>query len=200
MTFAVARRHHRPWRSSANRAETWLRFWTGGGSISPRRWRVFGRRATARRRVRSVAGRRAGRRAGEICTRTWGGVSPPPWGGVSGTHLPFFAGVVRVFGPRPDRHETRQRGGTVRERPPLFDRWRGQSRGGVYQARCQAPGQYHPPPPSGGSLPSVFIPAGRLPRPACGRDDAERRARPTDEQTSSGCRPVLSEIVRNFRP
>ena len=33
-----------------------------------------------------------------------------------------------------------------------------------------------------------------------GRDDDERRARPTDEQTSSGCRPVLSEIVRNFRP
>ena len=50
------------------------------------------------------------------------------------------------------------------------------------------------------TAPVRIYPYGKAPTTACGRDDAERRARPTDEQTSSGCRPVLSEIVRNFRP
>ena len=46
----------------------------------------------------------------------------------------------------------------------------------------------------------LIYPCGKAPTTACGRDDDERRARPTDEQISFGCRPVLSEIVRNFRP
>ena len=39
--FASVCRRNRPWRSSREQAETWLRFWTGGGSISPRRCGCF---------------------------------------------------------------------------------------------------------------------------------------------------------------
>ena len=45
-----------------------------------------------------------------------------------------------------------------------------------------------------------MYPCGKAPPTACGRDDDERRARQTDVHNSSGCRPVLSGIVKNFRP
>ena len=162
MTFAVARRRHRPWRSSANRAETWLRFWTGAGSINPRR-EGFRCRESGRR-PGPFRGRAQGRAQGRRnLTRTWGGVSGKQWGGVSGPTLPFFAGFVRAFGAKPDSPSRASGEGLDGSDPPFLTAG-AVSRGGGCQARCQAPCQT-PTPSLWGSLPSVFIPAGRLPRP-----------------------------------
>ena len=95
-----------------------------------------------------------------------GRVSGKQWWGCQATPLPF---PLSLFGfsswtgrPEPRPAERERTGAT-----PLFDRWRGSAREGC-QPRCQAPCQT-PPPPSGGSLPSSCILAGRLPGPHAGR-------------------------------
>ena len=88
-------------------------------------------------------------------------------GGVWHTTRPFFAVLVRVFRPRPD-DQSRASGEGLDGSDPHFltagavSRW-----GGV--APGVAPGVAHPPPSQWGSLPSVCIPAGRLPGPHAGR-------------------------------
>ena len=94
--------------------------------------------------------------------------------GVSGSPLPFFAVVVRVFRPGPDDPNRASGEGKDGSDPPFFTAGAVRRAGGC-QPRCQAPCQT-PPPPSGGSLPSSCIHAGRLPRPRRGPDDEQRRA------------------------
>ena len=121
-----------------------------------------------------------------------GGVSTAP-------PLPFFAGFVRSFGAKPDSPRRASGEGLYGSDPPFLTAGAVSRGGGCLGTRCLGTRVRQSPPSPWGSLPSVFIPAGRLPGPLAGRDDDERRARPTDEQTSSGYRPLLSEIVRNFR-
>ena len=111
----------------------------------------------------------------ENLTRTLGGVSGKQWGGVSGPPLPFSAGFVRVFRSRPDDPSRASGEGEDGSDPPFLtagavSRWVG------CQARCQAPCQTPHPPPVG-SLPSVCIPAGRLPGPRAGRTISPTEAR-----------------------
>ena len=197
MTFAVARRRHRPLRSSANGAETWLRFWTGAGSINPRRggFSLQGERPSSGAVCR--AGRRAGRRAG-FCRRGRGGGVYKLRGRVSTDTAPLPAGFARAFGARPDGPSRASGEGLYGSDPPFLTAG-AVSRGGGCLHRCLHQCLQSPPPLRGGRSRRIY-PCGKAPTTACGRDGDERRARPTDEQTSSGCRPVLSEIVRNFRP
>ena len=111
---------------------------------------------------------------------------------------PLSAGFARAFGAGPDCQSRASGEGLDGSDPPYLTAG-AVSRGGGCQHRCQHRCQ-QPPPFSVGVAPVRIYPCGKAPTTACGRDDAERRARPTAEQTSSGCRPVLSEIVRNFRP
>ena len=97
-------------------------------------------------------GRAQGRRN---ATRTQGGV----WH----TTRPFFAVPVRVFRPRPD--DTRRASGECLDgSDPPFLTAGAVSRWGGCGIWCGTP-----TPPPGGSLPSVCIPAGRLPGPHAGR-------------------------------
>ena len=111
-----------------------------------------------------VQGRAQGRRN---ATRTQGGgVAIREWW-VWHTTRPFFAVTVRVFRPRPDDTRRASGEGLDGSDPPLFDRWRGQPMGVVWHQAWHLVWHTHPPP--GGSLPSVCIPAGRLPGPHAGR-------------------------------
>ena len=107
-------------------------------------------------------GRAQGRRN---VTRTWGGVSQKRRGEC---HIPPFHFPLSPFGyfvlDRTTRAAPAGRG--RRERPPLFDRWRGQSRGGVSQPPSQ-PASH--PLVFGEVAPVLCIPAGRLPGPRAGR-------------------------------
>ena len=100
-------------------------------------------------------------------TRTQGGVSQKQQGGVSHPNLPFVAVVVRIFVLRPADPNRASGEGRDGSDPPFCAAGAALRMGGC-QARCQAPCQT-PSPPSGGSLPSVCIPAGRLLGPHAGR-------------------------------
>ena len=104
-------------------------------------------------------GRAQGRRN---ATRTQGGV----WH----TTRPFSLSPFWFFRPRPDDTRRGQRGVTGRERPPIFDRWRGQPMGWVWHQ------VWHTPPRRGGSLPVRMYPCGKAPRPARGPDDQPHRS------------------------
>ena len=99
--------------------------------------------------------------------RTQGGGYHNIGGGVS--HLPLHvrAVVVRVFRPRPADPNRASGAGRDGSDPPFF------AAGAVRRGEGYHTGshtRYHtPPPPSGGSLPSPCIPAGRLPGPHAGR-------------------------------
>ena len=104
------------------------------------------------------------------------------------------------FSSYPGTTDPRQRRGAGRERPPLFDRWRGQSMGGCdtsRHARC------HTPPAFGGVAPVVFILAGRLPGPHAGRTMTTRTTtrtrrtnRPTAGRFPAGNRADVSPSAR----
>ena len=111
-------------------------------------------------------GRLRGRANG---TRTAGGVSQEQPGGVSHPPRPLFAVVVRLFVLRPADPNRASGAGRDGSDPPLFTAGAVRPGGG-----CPTPcptGCPIPSPPSGESLPSVGIPAGRLRRrPARGRE------------------------------
>ena len=112
-------------------------------------------------------GRAQGRAQGRgILTRSEGGVSRNRGGA---RQAPPFLLSPALFGffvlDRKPRAAPAERG--RRERPPSFDRWRGQSMGGA-STPVSTPAST-PTPLRGGSLPSVFILAGRLPGPRAGR-------------------------------
>ena len=102
----------------------------------------------------------------EWYTDRGGGVPKTAWG-VSHATRRFFPVVVRGFRPRPDAPNRASGEGEDGSDPPFL------TAGAVRQGgRCptQCPtGCPIPPPPLGGSLPSVGIPAGRLPGPRAGR-------------------------------
>ena len=87
--------------------------------------------------------------------------------GVSGHPAPVSAVVVRVFRPGPDDPNRASGEGADGSDPPFLTAG-AVRRGRGCQPRCQAP-WLTPPPPSGGSLPSSCILAGRLPGPHTGR-------------------------------
>ena len=111
---------------------------------------------------------------------------------------PLPAGFTRAFGARPDSPSRASGEGLDGSDPPFLTAGAVSRGGGVSGPVSGTVSDTHPL--SVGVAPVRIYPCGKAPTTACGRDDAERRARPTDEQTSSGCRPILSEIVRNFRP
>ena len=109
-------------------------------------------------------GRAQGRRNG---TRTWGG-------GVYHHPTAYTAGFVRAFGATPDSPSRASGDGLDGSDPPLFDRWRGQSRGGVYHPVYHR--VYHHPSPWG-SLPSyVSLQEGSQADARGGRSAPPRRA------------------------
>ena len=106
-----------------------------------------------------VRGRAQGRRNG---TRTWGGCTKNRGGGVPPPHR-IYRRLCSGFWELTGQPETRQRGGIGRERPPIFDRWRGQSRGGCI-TRCTT-GCTIPPPPLRGGRSRRMYPCRKAPRP-----------------------------------
>ena len=80
-------------------------------------------------------------------------------------HVP--AGCVRVCRPRPDDPNRASGEGKDGSDPPFFAARAARRWGGCITG-CNTR-RYIPPPPSGGSLPSQCIPAGRLPGPRAGR-------------------------------
>ena len=120
----------------------------------------------------SAQGRAQGRRNG---TRTLGGVYHISLGGVYHHRTAHHAGVVRVFRPRPSDPNRASGEGKDGSDPPLFTAGAVRRWGGC-PTRCTT-GCTTTPPPSGGSLPSVCIPAGRLPGPRAGRTISPTEAR-----------------------
>ena len=121
-----------------------------------------------RRRLDSSGVDAGGESGGEpTLTRKWRGVSTTREKGVSTDTLPFSAVAVRVCRPRPDDPNRASGEGEDGSDPPVFTAGAVRRRGACQPRRprqCQ-----HAPPPSGGSLPSSCIPAGRLPGPRAGR-------------------------------
>ena len=93
-----------------------------------------------------------------LVPQTAGGVSHPP--------LPLFAVVVRVCRPRPADTNRASGAGRDGSDPPFFTAGAVRQGGGVPPS---VPPGVPSPPPVGRSLPSVCIPAGRLPGPRAGR-------------------------------
>ena len=110
---------------------------------------------------------RGGLRGREHGTRTEGGVSHKQPGGVSHPPLPLFAVVVRVVRPRPADPNRASGEGRDGSDPPFFTACAVRQAGGC-PTQCPT-GCPIPPLPLGRSLPSVGIPAGRLPGPHAGR-------------------------------
>ena len=91
------------------------------------------------------------------------------------TTRPFYTVPILVFRPRPDDPNRASGEGLDGRRPPIFDRCRGQPMGLVWHQVWHL--VWHTNSPAwGGSLPSVFIPAGRLPGPRAGRTIRLHRA------------------------
>ena len=99
-------------------------------------------------------------------TRNQGGVYQKDNGGVYHTPIHFSAGFVRVFRPRPDDPNRASGEGRDGSDPPFSTAGAVRRGGGVPPG---VPPGVPSPPPSWGSLPSLCIPAGRLPRPRAGR-------------------------------
>ena len=97
--------------------------------------------------------------------------APQTLGGVGHATPSFYAVAIRVFVL--DR-TTRAAPGERRERPPLFDRWRGQPMGWVWHPVGHLVGHTHSP--AGGVAPVRIYPCGKAPRPARGPDDQPHRA------------------------
>ena len=99
--------------------------------------------------------------------QTLGGVGHNQRGVVGHATPSFYAVSIVVFRPRPD--DTNRASGEWRDgSDPPFLTAGAVSRGGGCGTRWGT-GWGTPTPPPGGSLPSVFIPAGRLPGPRAGR-------------------------------
>ena len=113
---------------------------------------------------RAVPGQGAGQ--AKCHADTGGGVAIRE-GGVWHTTRPFFAVPVLVFRPRPDDTRRASGEGLDGSDPPFLTAG-AVSRWGWCGTRC---GTWcgTPTPPPGGALPSVCIPAGRLPGPHAGR-------------------------------
>ena len=107
-------------------------------------------------------------------TRTQGGVSQKQQGGVSHPPLPFVAVVVRLFVLRPADPNRASGEGRDGSDPPFCAAGAARRMGGVSHGVRH---RVSPPSPSGRSLPSVCILAGRLPGPHAGRTTSsdERR-------------------------
>ena len=99
--------------------------------------------------------------------QTLGGVGHNQRGVVGHATPSFYAVSIRVFRHRPDDTNRASGEGLDGSDPPFLtagavSRWGGcGTRWGTWWGT--------PTPPPGGSLPSVFIPAGRLPGPRAGR-------------------------------
>ena len=107
-------------------------------------------------------------------TRTQGGVSQKQQGGVSHPTLPFFGVFVRLFVLRPADPNRASGEGKDGSDPPFCAAGAARRRGGVSHGVRH---RVSHPSPSGRSLPSVCILAGRLPGPHAGRTTSrdERR-------------------------
>ena len=127
-------------------------------------------------------------------TRTLGGVSGKQRGGCQ---APPFHLSLSLFGfvvlDRPTRTAPAERDVTGAI-PPFVPLARHGEAGGVSHGVRH---RVRPFPPPVGSLPSVCIPAGRLPGRASGPDNDARRARPID---GAPCGRRSSGIVMDFRP
>ena len=118
-------------------------------------------------------------------TPTQGGVLQKHMGGGVTSPRPCSAVVVRVFRPRPDDTNRASGEGEDGSDPPFVTAGADRRWGGCY-TRCSL-WCYTRPTPSGGSLPSVCIPAGRLPGPHAGRTtraNARRDVCPTHPRVS----------------
>ena len=103
----------------------------------------------------------------------WGGCTTSAWGGCTTTAPHTPPALFGFFRPRPTDPNRASGEGKDGSDPPLFTAGAVRRWGGC-PTRCPT-GCTTTPPPSGGSLPSVCIPAGRLPRPARGPDDQPHR-------------------------
>ena len=123
---------------------------------------------TRPRRLSRSGGERGGEAGGERhVAPTQGGVQHTRGVGVQHPTLPLCAVGVRVFRPRPCDPIRASGEGKYGSDPPLSTAGADRRRGGCNtgcNTRCNTP-----PQPSWGSLPSVYIPAGRLPAPHAGR-------------------------------
>ena len=113
-------------------------------------------------------GRTQGRAQGSAnAPQTEGGVGQKQRDGVGHAHRLFFAVAIRVFRPGPDDPNRASGEGEDGSDPPFLTAGAVRRGGGCGTRRGTGWGT--PTPPPGGSLPSVFIPAGRLPGPRAGR-------------------------------